>query len=311
VTRLLSRALAAGAALAAAPPAAAAQAVSVTAAHWFTSPPVSDYQLSVSRLQAGPLALVPHARLAIRGPRADRAVLLGVGGDLALRAARRTYLVAGVGAGFVDLEGSLGLGLWSAWSAGAGFELLQTRAVAVAVEVRYQRLSRGDVAGVSLGGRVGTPLGRGRRAGPAAAARDSWRPGRPVAGAAGQVVETALDAMGAPYRWGGSDANGFDCSGLIQFAYARIGVGLPRRSVDQARAGVEVPLDPARLRPGDILAFGARPGGPVTHVGLFVGDGRFIHSASDGVRISRLAPDDPDGAWWLARWVGARRVTGD
>jgi cell wall-associated NlpC family hydrolase len=62
--------------------------------------------------------------------------------------------------------------------------------------------------------------------------------------------------------------------------------------------------------PGDILTFAASSGGQVTHVGLYIGEGRFIHSASDGVRTSRLGPDDPNGRWWWDRWVGARRVVG-
>ena len=58
--------------------------------------------------------------------------------------------------------------------------------------------------------------------------------------------------------------------------------------------------------PGDILTFG--DGSDVTHVGMYVGEGRFIHSASRGVRVSRLAEDDADGRWWLRRWLGVRRI---
>jgi cell wall-associated NlpC family hydrolase len=122
------------------------------------------------------------------------------------------------------------------------------------------------------------------------------------------VVQTAIDAMGSPYAWGGSGANGFDCSGLIQYAYARHGISLPRRSSDQARVGVLVPREIDQLLPGDILTFASSPGGPVSHVGLYVGDRRFIHSASDGVRLSRLSADDPLGAHWWDRWLGARRM---
>jgi cell wall-associated NlpC family hydrolase len=62
------------------------------------------------------------------------------------------------------------------------------------------------------------------------------------------------------------------------------------------------------LQPGDILLFAAQPGGGVSHVGLYVGERTFIHSSNTGVKLSRLEPQDPDGAWWAARWVGARRV---
>jgi cell wall-associated NlpC family hydrolase len=63
----------------------------------------------------------------------------------------------------------------------------------------------------------------------------------------------------------------------------------------------------AALAPGDLLTFSNR-GGPVTHVGLYVGEGRFIHSASHGVQVSTLSGDDPYGRWWYVRWVGARRL---
>src|SRR2546427_12600364 len=78
-------------------------------------------------------------------------------------------------------------------------------------------------------------------------------------------------------------------------------------SRDQARVGGEVtPLIDA-LRPGDLLLFSARPGAGVTHVGMYVGELKFIHSSNRGVKLSRLDPADPEGAYWLDRWVGARR----
>jgi cell wall-associated NlpC family hydrolase len=122
------------------------------------------------------------------------------------------------------------------------------------------------------------------------------------------VVETALAAMGSPYQWGGTDANGFDCSGLIQFAYAKHGVLLPRVSRDQARMGQAADRDVTTLRPGDILAFSSDGTSRVTHVGLYVGGGQFIHSASTGVKLSSLEGANGDGDWWRQRWVGARRI---
>ncbi|MFQ5551157.1 MAG: C40 family peptidase, partial [Gemmatimonadales bacterium] len=99
-----------------------------------------------------------------------------------------------------------------------------------------------------------------------------------VARTAQSVVETALSAMGTPYEWGGNDENGFDCSGLIKYAYEQHGIILPRVSRDQARVGRPVESRVTALRPGDILGFSIE-GDRVTHVGLYVGDGRFIHSA--------------------------------
>lgn len=123
------------------------------------------------------------------------------------------------------------------------------------------------------------------------------------------VVETALAAMGSPYQWGGSSANGFDCSGLIQYAYGQYGVVLPRMSRDQARMGQAVDRDVNALRPGDVLAFSeAGTASRVTHVGLYVGDGRFIHSSSTGVKLSSLVGTNGEGDWWRRRWVGTRRI---
>ena len=128
------------------------------------------------------------------------------------------------------------------------------------------------------------------------------------------IVGTARAAMGQPYRLGGKgdDERGFDCSGLIQFAYAEHGIALPRISADQALAGVGIPREVEQLLPGDLLTFSRSPGGKqVTHVGMYVGDGRFIHSSSSrGVTESALTQDDPEGRWWLKRWLGARRVLG-
>lgn len=132
------------------------------------------------------------------------------------------------------------------------------------------------------------------------------------AGGHASVVATALGAMGTPYRWGGSDQNGFDCSGLIQYAFAQQGIELPRTSGEQARAGYEVGRSLEALAPGDILTFSPDPGhaDQVTHVGLYLGDGRFIHSATGGVQVSVLSQTDPASSWWFERWIGARRVDG-
>jgi cell wall-associated NlpC family hydrolase len=126
------------------------------------------------------------------------------------------------------------------------------------------------------------------------------------------VIATATDAMGRPYRWGGTgvDGGGFDCSGLIQHAYREHGIALPRTSAEQATEGRSVSRNLGALVPGDLLTFSNR-GGPVSHVGLYLGEGRFIHSASRGVQISILSDQDPYGRWWFKRWVGVRRIIDD
>lgn len=129
-----------------------------------------------------------------------------------------------------------------------------------------------------------------------------------TAALAASVVETALGVMGTPYTWGGTDENGFDCSGLIQYAYAENGVILPRVSRDQARTGAFVEPRVPELRPGDVLGFSVERSSRITHVGLYIGDGQFIHSASQGVRISSLIGTDANSRWWQHRWVVARRI---
>ncbi len=285
-----------------------AQSVSVAASRWLTTPHVTDYRVAFSKRQLGPVALLPFGQLTMQGPRgADGATFAGAGFDVALRLNRmaRPYLVGGVSAGFFDFRRTAALGLWHSWSAGVGIELVRTGPFGAAIEVRHQALSRGSVGGVSFGLRIGSPLA----ARPAPRVSAPVSPGSvPADARAGDVVAAARSAMGSPYRWGGNDANGFDCSGLIQYAYAAVGVAVPRRSVEQAQAGWAVPPVVATLAPGDILAFSASPGGEVSHVGLYLGDGWFVHSASGGVRLSALRADDPVGRWWFERWTGARRV---
>jgi len=123
------------------------------------------------------------------------------------------------------------------------------------------------------------------------------------------VVDTARAYLGRPYRLGGqgADGDGFDCSGLIQYAYRVHGITLPRVSRDQARVGAPVERRLDQLRPGDILTFGRRRGG-VTHVALYTGEGRFLHAARDGVRESPFVESDPYGRYWLRRWLGVRRL---
>lgn len=239
----------------------------------------------------------------------------GGGVDLSMfrRAGARWHVMGGVEAGF-------GTGaaeeIWTAWSAGVGFRLLRVGKVDLALEGRYLHLSVPDNA-LLLGLRLGVGLG-GRRAGSAPGSSEPAAGPVPLStvvptarsAAAQAVIETALAAMGTPYAWGGTDANGFDCSGLIQYAYRVHGVPLPRRSADQAREGAAVPRNLSALQAGDILTF-ANGTEAVSHVGLYLGEGRFIHSATGGVQVSTLGPDDPGGSYWWRRWVGARRILPD
>ena len=140
---------------------------------------------------------------------------------------------------------------------------------------------------------------------PTIATTEAGLPGPSATDISEAVVETALDAIGAPYRWGGSGGSGFDCSGLIQYAYGQHGIELPRISRDQLRRGDPVDRSVDALESGDILGFSAAAGGEPMHVGLYVGDGRFIHSSTSGVRISDLS--EP---YWRRHFIVARRIVG-
>jgi len=133
----------------------------------------------------------------------------------------------------------------------------------------------------------------------------SPRPGGEAREIAIAVVETAYEAIGTPYQWGGNGANGFDCSGLIRYAYGQFGIDLPRISRDQLGAGSPVELRVGALEPGDVLGFSAVAGGEATHVGLYIGDGQFIHSSTSGVRVSDLRQP-----YWQRHFMAARRMVG-
>lgn len=126
---------------------------------------------------------------------------------------------------------------------------------------------------------------------------------RAADGLTARVVEIALESIGTPYEWGGTDANGFDCSGLIQFAYGKFGIRLPRVSRDQIRSGSPVGPEPALLRPGDVLGFSSDASRRTSHVGLYIGGDEFIHSGSNGVRVSTLR-----NPYWQEHLVAARRI---
>lgn len=316
-----------------APAAARAQGPAITASRWLTSPAATDLRLGGGGVRLGPIAVAPFGAVAWSGGPSDRHLLIGGGADIVIRltAEARPYLVGGVSGGFLDLKSGGPTALWRAWSGGAGVELGRAAGIGVGIEIRYQSLSRPATEGATIGLRLGRPLGRSSMRQPRSARGTApppaapVRPAEPTPAAPGippslstagrgsrsevrSALKAALDVMGTPYRWGGTTDNGFDCSGLIQYAYATAGLALPRRSGDQARAGRSVGTTLDDLEPGDILAFSGGRNGVVTHVGLYLGNGRFIHSARDGVVVSSLSADDITGRWWLDRWVDSRRL---
>jgi len=126
---------------------------------------------------------------------------------------------------------------------------------------------------------------------------------RVEAGAAAAEVAAnhAAKMVGRPYRYGGSTPSGFDCSGLVQFSYRQAGVKLPRSTEDQLRASSPMPV--SKLRRGDLIFFD-QDGKRKSHVGIYLGEGRFVHAPSSGkqVRTDRL-----DSPYWKSHLSEARR----
>lgn len=118
------------------------------------------------------------------------------------------------------------------------------------------------------------------------------------------LITQAMDLLGVPYRKGGNtEATGFDCSGFVRYLYENsVGQLLPRRAEEQARS-TEV-IDRSELKPGDLVFFNTMKRA-FSHVGIYVGDGKFIHAPRTGKTVK---VDDMRSAYWQKRFNGARRV---
>jgi hypothetical protein len=122
-----------------------------------------------------------------------------------------------------------------------------------------------------------------------------------ISGLRGELVKTAKSYIGTPYRWGGTTSSGFDCSGLTMVTYRVNGLNLPRVSRSQYNAGSYV--SKSSLRPGDLVFFATGGGRRVSHVGIYIGSGEFIHAPSRGktVRIDKLS-----NSYYTRTYVGGR-----
>jgi cell wall-associated NlpC family hydrolase len=257
---------------------------------------------------------------------------------------------AGLGEGFMPYT-FVGLGLESAaqpttftdairtWSYGGGVQLGLGSLVSVNGEARFKRLAapatfadsqfvRGIEYRVGIGFHFGG-AGHSRSSvysrrtvdRPPTASRPSRRTSPrtsgsvwPVisttsaSGAARRVVPTAERYIGIPYRYGGtSPGSGFDCSGFVQYVYGQNGVDLPRTSRQMAGSGVAVSTH--ALAVGDLLLF--QQGGQISHVAIYAGNGRFIHSSSSGHGVRYDDFNTHRGSWFADHLVAARRVAGD
>jgi cell wall-associated NlpC family hydrolase len=255
---------------------------------------------------------------------------------------------AGLGEGFMPYTFG-GLGLESAaqpigftdairtWSYGGGLQLAIGRILSVNGEARSRHLAapaapadsqfvRGIEYRVGIGfhfggGRSRSSVFSRRRADiPPSAPRPTRRatPSRttwPVSttsasGSARRVVSTAEQYIGVPYRYGGtSPRSGFDCSGFVQYVYSAQGIDLPRTSRQMAGAGVAVEPTARALAVGDLMLF--EQGGRISHVAIYAGNGRFIHSSSSGHGVRYDDLNTHRGQWFADHMVAARRVMGN
>jgi len=123
---------------------------------------------------------------------------------------------------------------------------------------------------------------------------------------ANDVLFRALGLVGTPYRWGGNTPeSGFDCSGLVVYVFREAaGLVLPRSATTMSEIARPAVRE-SELRPGDLVFFRERNGRKVGHVGIYVGEGRFVHAPNEGgsVRLDRL-----ETAYWHEHYAGARRV---
>jgi murein DD-endopeptidase len=160
-------------------------------------------------------------------------------------------------------------------------------------------ISLGAAAGCATSGAVPRPF---PGAGVPPSAPHATEPSSPGAFDPDAVVRTALGFRGVPYRDGGSDPSGFDCSGFVQYVFAQHGVRLPREVREQFRFGEGV--DPRRIQPGDLVFFATASHG-ASHVGVAIGGDEFVHAPSSRgrVRVERLS-----GGYWATRLVGVRRM---
>jgi cell wall-associated NlpC family hydrolase len=120
---------------------------------------------------------------------------------------------------------------------------------------------------------------------------------------AAAIVKDALALRGAPYRNGGNDPKGFDCSGFVQYVFGKHGIKLSRGTREQLEQGTEIRL--AAIAPGDLIFFSTTPSNEASHVGVAIGGDEFVHAPSSRgvVRVEKFS-----APYWSRRIVGVRRI---
>lgn len=122
------------------------------------------------------------------------------------------------------------------------------------------------------------------------------------------IVSVVRNQIGTRYVSGGtSPKRGFDCSGLVKYVMAALQISLPRTAAQQARMGLALGRDSTRLRPGDLLTFGRTRDGDVSHIGIYIGNGRYVHASSVAGRVIE-SPLNRPASPLIRKWHGSQRV---
>jgi cell wall-associated NlpC family hydrolase len=121
------------------------------------------------------------------------------------------------------------------------------------------------------------------------------------------IIEHTRSLLGVRYKWAGlNPAKGLDCSGIVKYVFAKLGVELPHRAAELAKMGDPISKDTAAMQPGDLLVFG-KAGKRISHVGIYVGDGKMIHASSSSHHVveTEVVKYRPAGG---LQWKGVRRI---
>jgi cell wall-associated NlpC family hydrolase len=123
------------------------------------------------------------------------------------------------------------------------------------------------------------------------------------------IIEHTRNLLGVKYKWGGiNPAKGLDCSGIVKYVFAKLGIELPHRAAEMAKLGDPITKDTAMMQPGDLLVFG-KAGKRISHIGIYVGNGKMIQASSTSHHVVETVVADYHPAGGL-QWKGVRRIVG-
>jgi cell wall-associated NlpC family hydrolase len=169
----------------------------------------------------------------------------------------------------------------------------ERRAQLAAAALEQESANAAQTPSPSIGGSAGA-AGGGGGAAPDAGGTPTVPAPPPSSSVGSSAAGIAMSQLGVPYQWGGASPSGFDCSGLIMWAYAQVGVSLPHNAA--AQFGVGAPVDRSSLQPGDLVFFHG-----LGHAGIYIGGGQYVHAPQTGDVVKVSSVDRGD-------YVGARRV---